>query len=105
MLRLIQIEPGRTDAYSRLGVIDWQIAIKGFAKRRKAGYQNPSGIQLLAPLRAQLLPYIEEGFRHAQVVMQKEPEDGDAMAFMNLLTRAKAAVVIARGVAESASSG
>jgi hypothetical protein len=94
MLKLIQLDPARADAYSALGMIDWQIAYG--AIREANGAAMPGRVtdpSVRGRVRAEVLPYIEEGFRMMQVAMQKEPEDGDAMAYMSLLARAKAAVV------------
>jgi hypothetical protein len=92
MLKLISLDPGNKEAYYTLGVLDWGIAYAQVRDTLKAVGDSPAVAQISDPaaraaVRPLVAPYLEEGFRVLQVVLDKDPASVDAMAYLNLLHR------------------
>jgi tetratricopeptide (TPR) repeat protein len=94
--KLASVDPNNKTAYYTLGVIAWT---KTFTPRMEMRARlnmktdEPGPIKdkkALAELRAQNMPYIEEGLQNLQKALQLDPQYDDAMAYMNLLYREKA---------------
>ena len=95
-LRLIQADPLNKNGYYLAGVADWGNAYQATEKARQASGAPDQKAQLAdaaarKTLREQYLPVIEEGMTNRAV----ELDTGyvDAMAYANLLLRAKAAIM------------
>jgi tetratricopeptide (TPR) repeat protein len=103
MLRAIENDPANKHAYYMAGVYDWSLAYQEIGHAREAAgmrppYDSPSQAQIpdagtRARLRTRVLPFIEDGFRMLQIAIDRDPDFSNAMAYMNLLCRAKSAVV------------
>ena len=99
MMKIIAQDPANGSAYYAAGVFDWQMAYGELTRARQAAGMRPQDPGILpdgsvrASLRAQLMPEIEGGFRMLQIALDKDPNWSDAMAYMNLLLRAKAMIV------------
>jgi beta-lactamase regulating signal transducer with metallopeptidase domain len=95
MLQAVQDNPRDGDAYYTVGVLDWSIAYREISGALKSLGASPAVQQIpdaaiRAQLRPRLMPYIEEGFRMLQIALDKDPSSDDAMAYLNLMDRAKA---------------
>jgi beta-lactamase regulating signal transducer with metallopeptidase domain len=97
MLKAIQIDPKNKDAYYTAGVLDWQMAFRPIVDANQGigpgMYTQIPAANLRARVRAQTLPQIEDGFRMLQIALELDPNSSSAAAYMNLLSRLKAAVV------------
>ena len=98
MLQAIQDNPREADAYYTTGFIDWSIAYSEIRTALQSLGASPAVEQIpdasvRAQLRPRLMPYIEEGFRMLQIALDKDPGSDNAMAYLNLMYRAKALLV------------
>ena len=97
-LRLIQADPLNKNGYYLVGVADWGMAYQATEKARQATGEPDRKGQLAdaaarKTLRDQYLPVIEEGLRMTNRAIELDAGYGDAMAYTNLLLRAKAAIM------------
>jgi beta-lactamase regulating signal transducer with metallopeptidase domain len=97
-LKLIQADPLNKNACYLVGFVDWGIVYQATEKARQAtGAPDQKG-QLgdgaaRQTLRDQYLPVIEEGLRMTNRAVELDAGYVDAMAYANLLLRAKAAIM------------
>jgi beta-lactamase regulating signal transducer with metallopeptidase domain len=97
-LRLIQNEPSNKNAYYLVGVADWGNVYRATEKARQASGAPDQKGQLAdaaarKTLREQYLPVIEEGLRMTNRAVELDAGYVGAMAYTNLLLRAKAAIM------------
>jgi len=96
-LRLIQADPLNKNGYYLVGVADWGNAYQATEKARQASGEPDRKGQLAdaaarQTLRDQYLPVIEEGIRMTNRTIELDAGYDDAMAYLNLLLRLKAAI-------------
>jgi beta-lactamase regulating signal transducer with metallopeptidase domain len=97
-MRLIQADPLNKNGYYLVGVVDWGNAYQATEKARQATGEPDRKGQLAdaaarKTLRDQYLPVIEEGLRMTNRAVELDAGYVDAMAYTNLLLRAKAAIM------------
>ena len=97
LLRAIEIDPKDKNLYYSLGVLDWGVAYRAvMAVNGPPGpemYRRIPDAAVRAKVRGEIGPAVEEGFRMLQISLGIDPEFSAAMAYMNLLSRVKAALV------------
>jgi tetratricopeptide (TPR) repeat protein len=90
--RAIDLDPKDPHPYYSLAVLDWGAAFKAIVAVNGAGpemYRQVPDPAMRAKLRTEIGPRIDEGVRMLQMALDLDPGSSDAMAYMNLLTRAK----------------
>jgi tetratricopeptide (TPR) repeat protein len=97
-LKLIQADPQNKNGYYLVGWVDWGSAYQATEKARRASGGTDRKTQLAdaaarKSLRDQYLTAIEEGLRMTKRAVELDAAYVDAMAYLNLLLRAKAAIV------------
>jgi|SRR5271157_531426 len=97
-LKLIQADPLNKNACYLVGFVDWSNVYPAIEKARQAtGAADRKGqladAAVRKSLRDQYLPVIEEGLRMTNRAVGLDAGYTDAMAYTNLLLRAKAAIV------------
>jgi len=94
--KLISVKPDNKEAFYTLGVIAWTRSYGPIGEaRQKLGMQpdDPGPIkndEVRSALRVNYLPVIEEGIGDLEGALAIDAEYDDAMAYLNLLYRAKA---------------
>ena len=96
--RGIQAGPASKNAYYLVGFVDWSTAYHAIDQARRAAGEPVQEPQLQdaaarKALRGQYLARIEEGFGMMRNALRIDGSYADAMAYCNLLLRAKAAIV------------
>lgn len=94
--RLIQAEPGDATSYYTAAVLDWGIIYPDSHQARLAAGGRPQDAQIpdagaRRKLRETHGARLEEGFRNLEIAIRLDPGFADAMAYLNLLYRLKAA--------------
>jgi len=102
--KIVAAYPKEKTAYYSLAVTDWAVAFPAIVTARNAAGLRPSQPFLpdsstRATLRDQYGPTIDEGIRMLGSAIKIDPDDSDAMAYMNLLYRLKA--FVAENLADS----
>ena len=97
-LKLVQADPLNKNACYLVGYVDWSNVYQAIDKARQATGEPDRKGQLAdaaarKALRDQYLPVIEEGLRMTNRAVELDAGYVDAMAYANLLLRAKAAIV------------
>ncbi len=97
-LKLIQADPSSKNACYLVGFVDWSNAYQPIEKARQASGGTDLKGQLTdaaarKSLRDQYLPVVEEGLRMMNRAIELDAGYADAMAYVNLLLRLKAAIV------------
>jgi beta-lactamase regulating signal transducer with metallopeptidase domain len=97
-LKLVQADPLNKNACYLVGFVDWSNVYQAIEKARRAsGVADQKGQLADAAarktVRDQYLPAIEEGLRMTNRAVELDAGYADAMAYVNLLLRAKAAIV------------
>jgi tetratricopeptide (TPR) repeat protein len=96
--KLVSVNPGNKKAYYTLGVIAWTTAFQQRMDARAKLGMKPDDRGPLTDnnVRAELAaingPLVEEGIKNLDAAIRLDPEYDDAMAYENLLYRAKADV-------------
>lgn len=94
--KAIGIDPKQKTSHYTIGVIDWLAAYQPRMKARAEMGMRPEDPGPLkdptvrAALRAQNLPWVEEGIVSLEAALAIDPEYEDAMAYMNLLYHERA---------------
>jgi beta-lactamase regulating signal transducer with metallopeptidase domain len=106
LLRLVAANPDSKEAYYTTAVFDWMIVYPRYVKAMPAQTARQYARLTDPSLRSELLPYVLEGQEMAQHALRLDPQYGDAMAYMNLLDRLRAALAendteAARWIAEA----
>jgi TonB family protein len=97
-MKAIQANPREKAAYYTIGFIDWVVTYPDYAAARTTAGMRPedSGIIPDAALRQKVTQQhgvqIEEAFRVLQIAIDIDPDYSDAMAYINLMYRIKAAL-------------
>lgn len=92
--RLAEVNPNSKGAYYTEGFIAWAEAYPAIIAApgmRREEYFIPDQV-VRAGLRVQWAPTLDEGIRMLQTALQIDPDYADALAYLNLLYRLKAAV-------------
>jgi beta-lactamase regulating signal transducer with metallopeptidase domain len=97
-LKLIQADPQNKNACYLVGFVDWSTVYQAIEKARQATGEPDRKGQLAdaaarETLRDQYLPVIDEGLRMTNRAVELDAGYSDAMAYLNLLLRAKAAIM------------
>jgi tetratricopeptide (TPR) repeat protein len=96
--RRIEVDPKNSEAYYYLGVIDWTRAFAPIQTERvneklKADDPGPlKDAKAKEDLKAKYLKDINDGIEDLKKCLQYDKENEDAMSYMNLLLREKAAL-------------
>jgi beta-lactamase regulating signal transducer with metallopeptidase domain len=95
--RLTQIDPRSKAALYLGGVVDWMTAYPEFVRARDASGGKPqdyavADANLRTNLRNQYGPVVDEGIEMLKSAISLDPGYDDAMAYLNLLFRLKAAM-------------
>ena len=96
-VRLTQMDPKNATGLYLAGVVDWMIAYPEFVRARDAAGGKPedytvADANLRANFRNQSGPVVDEGIAMLKTAISLDPGYSDAMAFLNLLFRLKAAM-------------
>ena len=97
--KLLAQDPNDEPALYTMGFIDWSTAYPPYMAARGAAGMRPETPGIVPDsaarqkFRDQYGSQIEEGLRVLQTALQIKPDDSDAMAYLNLLDRIKAAMV------------
>ncbi|MGB8771293.1 MAG: tetratricopeptide repeat protein [Candidatus Korobacteraceae bacterium] len=93
-MKAIELNPDDAHNYDQMGVIDWTLAYPPRVKMRTEMHLSDSEMisdpAACASLRAQNGHYVEDGIQSLEKALQLQPDDDDAMAYMNLLYRERA---------------
>lgn len=97
-LQLIAKNPTDKTGYYTAGVMDWAIVYPAYQKAKQAGGGKPedyvvADAALRRSLRTQYLPLVEEGIRMIERALALDPVYDNAMAYLNLHYRLKAAMM------------
>lgn len=94
--KLTQVKPDNKEAFYTLGVIAWTRSYKPIAEAREKLRMKPDApgpiqdARVRLELRVNYLPVLEEGMDNIDRALEIDAEYDDAMAYLNLLYRAKA---------------
>jgi tetratricopeptide (TPR) repeat protein len=93
-MKAIELNPDDAHNYFSMAVIDWTLAYPPRVKMRDDMHLNDSEMisdpAACASLRTQSQHYVEDGIESLEKALQLQPDDDDAMAYMNLLYRERA---------------
>ena len=93
-MKAIELNPDDAHNYFSMAVIDWTLAYPPRVKMRDDMHLNDSEMisdpAACASLRTQSQHYVEDGMQSLEKALQLQPDDDDAMAYMNLLYRERA---------------
>lgn len=93
-MKAIELDPDYAHNYFSMAVIDWTLAYPPRVKVRDEMHLNDSEMisdaAACASLRTQSQHYVEDGIQSLEKALQLQPDDDDAMAYMNLLYRERA---------------
>ena len=93
-MKAIELDPDDAHNYFSMAVIDWTLAYPPRVKMREGMHLNDSEMisdpAACASLRAQSQHYVDDGIQTLEKALEIEPNDADAMAYMNLLYRERA---------------
>ena len=93
-MKAIELDPDDAHNYFSMGIIDWTLAYPPRVKMRDDMHLNDSEMisdpSACASLRTQSQHYVEDGIESLEKALQLQPDDDDAMAYMNLLYRERA---------------
>ena len=93
-MKAIELNPDDAHNYFSMAVIDWTLAYPPRVKMRDDMHLNDSEMisdpAACASLRTQSQHYVEDGIETLEKALQLQPDDDDAMAYMNLLYRERA---------------
>jgi beta-lactamase regulating signal transducer with metallopeptidase domain len=97
LLKLIENHASQANLYYAAGALDWQMVYRSILERQRAAGLSPEqyfipDAAVRAWTREHWLPTIEEGYRLLQIALDRDPHLDAAMAYMNLLLRANAAI-------------
>jgi len=96
--KLISVKPDNKEAFYTLGVIAWTRCFEPLQKAREDLGMRPddpgpiTDDAVRRELRVNYLPVVEEGIENLDKALALDAEHDDAMAYLNLLYRAKAAL-------------
>lgn len=82
--KLNDIDPNNAEAYYRIGVIDWKLSFK------RTGNTGEGVKNLSAQEKEQTVKLIDEGISALNAALEKKPDYGEALEYLNLLYREKA---------------
>lgn len=96
-LRLVETDPADKAGYYTVGVMDWAIVYPEYQKAKQAAGGKPedyavTDATLRRNLRHQYLPRVEEGMQMLEKALALDGSYDDAMAYLNLHYRLKAAM-------------
>lgn len=93
-MKAIELNPDDAHNYFSMAVIDWTLAYPPRVKLRDEMHLSESEMisdpAACASLRTQSQHYVEDGIESLEKALQLQPDDDDAMAYMNLLYRERA---------------
>ena len=93
-MKAIELRPNDAHNYFSMAVIDWTLAYPPRVKMRDDMHLTESEMisdpAACASLRAQSQHYVDDGIQSLEKTLQLQPDDDDAMAYMNLLYRERA---------------
>ncbi len=93
-MKAIELNPEDAHNYFSMAVIDWTLAYPPRVKMRDDMHLSDSEMisdaAACASLRAQSQHYVDDGIQSLEKALQLQPDDDDAMAYMNLLYRERA---------------
>jgi tetratricopeptide (TPR) repeat protein len=93
-MKAIELNPDDAHNYFSMAVIDWTLAYPPRVKMRDDMHLNDSEMisdpAACVSLRTQNQHYVEDGMQSLEKALQIQPDDDDAMAYMNLLYRERA---------------
>jgi tetratricopeptide (TPR) repeat protein len=93
-MKAIELDPDDAHNYFSMGVIDWTLAYPPRVKMREDMHLNDSEMisdpSACASLRTRSQHYVEDGIQTLEKALEIQPNDADAMAYMNLLYRERA---------------
>jgi tetratricopeptide (TPR) repeat protein len=93
-MKAIELNPDDAHNYYSMGVIDWTLAYPPRVKVRDEMHLTDSEMlsdaAACASLRTQSQHYVDDGIRSLEKALQLQPDNDDAMAYMNLLYRERA---------------
>ncbi len=93
-MKAIELKPNDAHNYFSMAVIDWTLAYPPRVKMREQMHLTESEMisdpAACASLRAQSQHYVDDGIQALEKTLQLQPDDDDAMAYMNLLYRERA---------------
>jgi tetratricopeptide (TPR) repeat protein len=93
-MKAIELSPDDAHNYFSKGVIDWTLAYPPRVKMRDDMHLTDSEMisdpAACVSLRTQSQHYVEDGIESLEKALQLQPDNDDAMAYMNLLYRERA---------------
>jgi tetratricopeptide (TPR) repeat protein len=93
-MKAIELTPDDAHNYFSMAVIDWTLAYPPRVKMRDQMHLSESEMisdpAACASLRTQSQHYVDDGIQALEKTLQLQPDDDDAMAYMNLLYRERA---------------
>ena len=93
-MKAIELKPDDAHNYFLMAVIDWTLSYPPRVKMREDMHLTESEMisdaTACASLRAQSQHYVDDGIQSLEKALQLQPDDDDAMAYMNLLYRERA---------------
>ncbi len=97
--KVLAIKPDDADAAYTIGVIDWTEAHENLLKALQAAGFNDDGEgnvkvpkKVMDPVAAENKPLVDEGLDYLHQAIKDNPQDDEAMAYLNLIYRRKADV-------------
>lgn len=97
--KILAVKPDDADAAYTIGVIDWTEAHENTLKALQAAGFNDDGEgnvkvpkKVMEPLAAENKPLVDEGLDYLHQAVKDNPQDDEAMAYLNLIYRRKADV-------------
>jgi beta-lactamase regulating signal transducer with metallopeptidase domain/cell division septation protein DedD len=96
-IKLTEVDPQDKTTFYTVGVLDWATVYPELGRAKAASGGKPedyaiSDATLRKNFRDQYQPVVEEGMKMLDKALALDPAYGDAMAYMNLLYRLKAAM-------------
>jgi tetratricopeptide (TPR) repeat protein len=93
-MKAIELDPDDAHNYFSMGIIDWTLAYPPRVKMRDDMHLNDSEMisdpAACVSLRTQNQHYVEDGMQSLEKALQLQPDDDDAMVYMNLFYRERA---------------
>ena len=93
-MKAIELSPDDAHNYFSMGVIDWTLAYPPRVKMRDDMHLTDSEMisdpAACVSLRTQSQHYVEDGIESLEKALELQPDNDDAMAYMNLLYRERA---------------